>query len=45
MFFDKRLLLLDAPTEEVIAQDKKRLVVDAFARWRIVDPLRFYQTL
>ncbi len=31
--------------EEVIAQDKKRLVVDAFARWRIVDPLRFYQSL
>ena len=43
--FDKRLLTLDAPSEEVIAQDKKRLVVDAFARWRIVDPLRFYQTL
>ncbi len=29
----------------MIAQDKKRLVVDAFARWRIVDPLLFYQTL
>ena len=42
---DKRLLNLDAPPEEVIAQDKKRMVVDAFARWRIVDPLRFYQTL
>jgi membrane protease subunit HflC len=44
-YIDKRLLNLDAPAEEVIAQDKKRLVVDAFARWRIVDPLRFYQTL
>ncbi len=44
-FFDKRVLLLDALPEEVIASDKKRLVVDAFARWRIVDPLRFYQTL
>jgi len=43
--FDKRVLNLDAPPEEVIAQDRKRLVVDAFARWRIVDPLRFYQTL
>ena len=43
--FDKRLLNLDAPSEEVIAQDKKRIVVDAFARWRIVDPLQFYQTL
>lgn len=44
-YFDKRLLNLDAAQEEVIAQDKKRLVVDAFARWRIVDPLRFFQTL
>jgi membrane protease subunit HflC len=43
--FDRRLLSIDAPPEEVIAQDKKRLVVDAFARWRIVDPLRFYQSL
>ncbi|HTO41520.1 MAG TPA: protease modulator HflC, partial [Rhizomicrobium sp.] len=41
----KMLLNLDAPAEEVIAQDKKRLVVDAFARWKIVDPLRFYQSL
>ncbi len=45
VFFDKRVLLLDAPTEEVIASDKKRMIVDAFARWRIIDPLRFYQTL
>jgi membrane protease subunit HflC len=45
MFFDKRVLLLDAPTEEVIASDKKRMMVDAFARWRITDPLRFYQSL
>lgn len=44
-YIDKRLLNLDAPPEEVIAQDKKRMVVDAFARWRIVEPLRFYQTL
>ena len=42
---DKRVLNLDLPTEEVIAQDKKRLVVDAFARWRVTDPLRFYQAL
>ncbi|MBI3678396.1 MAG: protease modulator HflC [Proteobacteria bacterium] len=41
----KQLLNLEAPSEEVIAQDKKRLVVDAFARWRIVDPLRFYQAV
>lgn len=44
-FIPKMLLNLDAPAEEVIAQDKKRLVVDAFARWKIVDPLRFYQSL
>jgi modulator of FtsH protease HflC len=44
-FFEKRLLNLDAESEEVIAQDKKRILVDAFARWRIVDPLLFYQTL
>lgn len=44
-YIPKMLLNLDAPTEEVIAQDKKRLVVDAFARWKIVDPLRFYQSL
>jgi membrane protease subunit HflC len=44
-FIPKLLLNLDAPSEEVIASDKKRLVVDAFARWRIVDPLRFYQAL
>lgn len=45
MFVDKRVLLLDALPEEVIASDKKRMVVDAFARWRITDPLRFYQSL
>lgn len=44
-FIPKVLLNLDAPAEEVIAQDKKRMVVDAFARWKIVDPLRFYQSL
>ncbi|HVT23665.1 MAG TPA: protease modulator HflC [Rhizomicrobium sp.] len=44
-FIPKVLLNLDAPAEEVIAADKKRMVVDAFARWKIVDPLRFYQSL
>jgi len=44
-YIDKRLLKVEAPAEEVITQDKKRIVVDAFARWRIVDPLRFYETL
>jgi modulator of FtsH protease HflC len=45
LYIDKRVLNLDLPAEEVIAQDKKRLVVDAFARWRITDPLRFFQAL
>jgi membrane protease subunit HflC len=43
VYIDKRLLNVEAPSEEVIAQDKKRLVVDAFARWKIADPVRFYQ--
>lgn len=42
---DRRILDLEAPPQEVIASDQKRLVVDAFARYRIKDPLRFYQTL
>ena len=42
---DKRILDLEAPAQEVIASDQKRLVVDAFARYRIQDPLRFFQTL
>ena len=42
---DNRILDLEAPAQEVIASDQKRLVVDAFARYRIRDPLRYYQTL
>jgi membrane protease subunit HflC len=42
---DKRILDLEAPPQEVIASDQKRLVVDAFARYRIENPLRFYQTV
>ena len=42
---DKRILDLENPAQEVIASDQKRLVVDAFARYRITNPLRFYQTL
>jgi membrane protease subunit HflC len=44
-YFDKRILDLDTPPLEVIVSDKKRLVVDAFARYRIIDPLLFYQTV
>jgi len=42
---DKRILDLENPAQEVIASDQKRLVVDAFARYRIKDPLRFYQSI
>lgn len=45
VYIDKRILDLEAPAQEVIASDQKRLVVDAFARYKIKDPLRFYQTL
>ena len=44
-FFDKRILDIDTPAQEVIASDQKRLVVDAFLRYRIVDPLLFFQSL
>lgn len=43
--FDKRILDIDTQTQEVTASDQKRLIVDAFARYKIVDPLKFYQTL
>ena len=42
---DNRILDLENPAQEVIASDQKRLVVDAFARYRIQDPLKFYQTV
>lgn len=42
--FDKRLLDVEPPPEEVIASDQKRLVVDTYTRYRITDPLLFYQT-
>jgi len=56
IYIDKRILAIESPAQEVIAssQDKanagvaqagERLVVDAFARYRIIDPLKFYQTV
>ena len=42
---DKRILDLENPSQEVIASDQKRLVVDAFARYRIKDALQFYQSV
>ena len=44
-YFDKRILDIDTAAQEVIASDKKRLVVDAFARYRITDPLMFFQSV
>jgi modulator of FtsH protease HflC len=45
IIYEKRLLDFEPPPEEVIASDQKRLVVDTYARYRIVDPLLFYQTV
>ena len=42
VFLDRRILSLDPPPEEVIASDQKRLIADAYARFKIVDPLKFY---
>ena len=43
--YDKRVLGLDPPVEEVILNDQKRILVDAFARYRIVDPLEFFKSV
>lgn len=45
VFYDMRLLNLDPPAQEVVLNDKKRLDVDSFTRYQIVNPLRFYQTV
>ena len=45
VYIDKRILDLDTPAEELIASDQKRLVVDAFTRYRITDPLQFFKAL
>ena len=43
--FDKRILDLDTRSQEVLVSDQKRLVVDAFARYRIDDPLQFFKSV
>ena len=45
VYFDERILDFDAKTEEVPTRDQKQLVVDAFARYRIIDPLEFFKTV
>ena len=44
-YFDKRILDLDTQPQEVFTSDQNRLIVDSFARYRIVDPLKYYQTV
>ena len=45
VIYEKRLLDLESPPQEVILADQRRLVVDAYAVYQIVDPLRFYQAV
>ena len=45
IYIDKRILDLENSSQEMVASDQKRLVVDAFARYRINDALKFYQNL
>jgi membrane protease subunit HflC len=44
-YFDKRILDIDTTAQEVTASDQQRLIVDAYARYRITDPLKFYQNV
>ena len=43
--YDKRVLSVDPAAEEMLLSDQKRILVDAFARYRITDPLKFFQTV
>lgn len=43
--YERRILSVDPPTEQVILEDQRRLDVDSFVRYRIIDPLRFFQTV
>ena len=44
-YYEKRVLNLDPPGENILLSDQKRLIVDVFARYRIADPLKFFQTV
>jgi membrane protease subunit HflC len=44
-YFDKRILDLDTSPQELFSSDQNKLIVDSFARYRITDPLKFYQTV
>jgi membrane protease subunit HflC len=45
VIYDSRLLSFDSPPDQIILGDQKRIEVDSFTRYRIVDPLRFYQSV
>lgn len=45
IYFDNRLLIYDATPSAIITKDKKNLVVDNYAKWRIIDPLKYFQTV
>ena len=45
IYIDKRILDVESPVQEVIASDQKRLVIDAFARYKITDALQFYRAV
>jgi len=45
VFFEDRLLVYDAAPTEIITKDKKTLIVDNYARWKIIDALKFLQTV
>jgi modulator of FtsH protease HflC len=45
IYFDKRVLPVESAHEEVIVSDQKRVVVDTYTRYKILDPLLFYQTV
>jgi membrane protease subunit HflC len=45
LYFDKRLLEYDASAKELLTRDKQQVVVDNYTRWKIIDPLKFYQAV
>ena len=45
IFFEKRIIDLSLPEQEVIASDQKRLIINAFTKFQIIDPLKFYTTV
>ncbi len=45
VFFDKKLLEVDVPSREILIAGKKRIIIDAFARYKITEPLKFYQNI